>query len=815
MHPRLPLPFRLLGLAFALVALAYPLGAMTEQDRRAHLEWMLKSLPNAPQFNAWQQRTGELPPDFDAFPRNNFLPDPFTFMNGRAVRNASDWTARRTEIRQLLEKWDIGSVPSRATTFKTTVQSETPGNGYVTRVVEIEYGPRADKTTTVTATLTIPQGTGPFPVMIGGAASSLIRRGYIACSYSGSVDAPGTVAQLYPEHDFASMAQVAFTLQTVVDHLLTVPQVDKARIAVTGYSRAGKMALIAAALDERIAAVVAGSTGVGGVTPWRLSGEYGMGEGVESTTRSFPIWFHPRLRFFSGKEDRLPVDGNLIVAMVAPRAILIQYGLNDEVTNTWSHEMVYDSARKVFSLLKQPDRIGLLRVPGFHGSNDVEASLDWLDIQFGRSTATWDNKRLFEWSYAQWLKDSGEKIDPRRYPVRASTDLLSRSGPAITSTADWEKAAAEIRASINAMLGEPPGFYVAPPGGRGRGAAPGTAPGAPPATAGGAARGAAPPPGGAAAAPGAGRGAAPGPNPGQLRPDVPAWVIQRGGNSFGWVEPGRSLAAMRPMTFGYGVTGHLYYPNNTPAGTRLPAVIWLHGYSYPLGYMWVYRSDPHPILALVNAGYAVLAFDQAGFGSRMGEFAPFYKRHPHWSLMGRMVEDTTRAVDALAADPAIDPARISVFGYTIGGTVGLYAAALDPRIKSVVSISGFTPMRTDTQDRGSGGLARYSEERALLPRLGFFLGNESRVPYDFDELIAAIAPRSVLVVEPTMDRATTPADVRQAVTRAKQAYTLYSASDKLTLYEPVDYTRLTTATQDWAVQWMNQIHSPSPVPVVK
>jgi pimeloyl-ACP methyl ester carboxylesterase len=587
--------------------------------------------------------------------------------------------------------------------------------------------------------------------------------------------------------------------------------VDKARIAITGYSRAGKMALIAAALDERIAAVVAGSTGVGGVTPWRLSGEYGMGEGVESTTRSFPIWFHPRLRFFAGKEDRLPVDGNLIVAMVAPRAILIQYGLNDEVTNTWSHEQVYDSARKVFSLLRQPDRIGLLRVPGFHGSNDVEASLDWLDIQFGRSRATWDNKRLFEWSYAQWLRDSGEKVDVRRYPVRTSPDLLSRNGSAIASTADWEKAAAEVRTSINGMLGEPPGFYIAPPGGRGgRGAAPA-------ARAGGAARGAAGARGGAAApgtrggAPGAGRGGPAGPNPGQLRPDVPLWVVQRGGTAFGWVEPGRSLAAMRPMTFGYGVTGHLYYPNNTPAGTRLPAVIWLHGYSYPLGYMWVYRTDTHPILALVNAGYAVLAFDQAGFGSRMGEFAPFYDRHPRWSLMGRMVEDTTRAVDALAADAAIDPDRISVFGYTIGGTVGLYAAALDPRIRSVVSISGFTPMRTDTADRGTGGLARYSEERALLPRLGVFVGNESRLPYDFDEVIAAIAPRSVLVVGPTMDRATTPADVREAIARARSVYALYSAADRLALHEPVDYTRLTNATQDRAVGWMNEIHKPSPV----
>lgn len=708
-------------------------------------------------------------------------------------------TARRAEIRQLLERWQVGTVPPRATTFKTTVQSETPGNGYLTRVVAIDYGPEAGKTTTVTVTLTIPQGPGPFPVMIGGAPSPLIRRGYIACSYTGSVDAPGAIATLYPEYDFRSMGQVAFTLQTVVDHLLTVPQVDKARIALTGYSRAGKMALIAAALDDRIAAVVAGSTGVGGVTPWRYSGEYGTGEGVESTTRSFPIWFHPRLRFFSGKEDRLPVDGNLITAMLAPRAILIQYGVNDEVTNTWSHEQAYYSARQVFSLLRQPDRIGLLRVPGFHGSNDVEASLDWLDIQFGRSTAAWDNKLMFEWSHAQWRKDAGERIDPKRYPVQSGTDLLSRNGSTITSTAEWEKTAAGVRAAINGMLGDAPGFYVTPPGGRG---GRGPAPGGP----GGAARG---------GAPAAGRGAGSGPNPGQQRPDVPAWVIERGGNSFGWVEPGRSLAAMRPMNFGYGVTGHLYYPNNTPAGTRLPAVIWLHGYSYPLGYMWVYRSDPHPILALVNAGYAVLAFDQAGFGSRMAEFAPFYKRHPHWSLMGRMVEDTTRAVDALSADTAIDPARISVFGYTIGGAVGLYAAALDPRIKSVVSISGFTPMRTDTADRGTGGLARYSDERALLPRLGFFIGNESRLPYDFDELIATIAPRPVLVVEPTMDRTTTPADVREAVARARQVYDLYAAADRLTIHEPVDYTRLTAATQDAAVRWMDRIHAPAPVAAAK
>jgi cephalosporin-C deacetylase-like acetyl esterase len=220
----------------------------------------------------------------------------------------------------------------------------------------------------------------------------------------------------------------------------------------------------------------------------------------------------------------------------------------------------------------------------------------------------------------------------------------------------------------------------------------------------------------------------------------------------------------------------------------------------------------HPILALVQAGYAVLAFDQAGFGSRMEEAAPFYNRYPHWSMMGRMVEDAREAVGALAADSKIDPERISIFGYTIGGTVGLYTAALDPRVKAVVSVSGFTPMRTDTADRGTGGIARYFEVHNLIPRLGFFAGHESQIPYDFDGLIAAIAPRPVLIVEPTMDRISTPADVRSAVAQAKKVYSLYNAEDKLALYEPRDFTRLTTATQDWAVNWMNGSQKPAPVP---
>jgi pimeloyl-ACP methyl ester carboxylesterase len=520
------------------------------------------------------------------------------------------------------------------------------------------------------------------------------------------------------------------------------------------------------------------------VLPWRSAGERGFGEGIESTTRSFPTWFVPRLRFFSGREDRLPIDANLLVAMIAPRAALLEWGLNDEVSNSWGDEQAYYSALKVYKLLGQPGRLGLLRVPGFHGANDQEACLDWLDIQFGRSTRVWTNHFLFPWDFDQWRANSKESVDLKRYP-RASTDLLASANGAIGSTADWEAKAAGIRKSAEWMLGdEPPRM----PPGAGRGAFGGRGPagrGAP-AVAG---RGAAP----------AGRG---GGNPGQTTPDLVNWVIQRGGNSFGWLEPAKSQTTSRPVTFGFNARGELYYPSGTPEGAKLPTVIWLHGYSYQLGYMWVYHNDLHPILALVQAGYAVLAFDQSGFGSRMSEAGPFYDRYPHWSQMGRMVEDTRAAIDALEKDSLVDPARIYLFGYSMGGAVGVYTAALDARVKGLVSICGFTPMRSDTAARGTGGVARYSHERGLIPRLGFFVGHEDQIPYDFPELLGALAPRPVLVVQPQLDRDATPADVKAAVEQARKVYALYGSAAKLELQEPWDYNRLPTRTQDEILKWM-------------
>src|SRR5271167_2986865 len=91
--------------AILLAALTHPLPAMTPQERQQYLEKLIQILPDVPSFKQWLEKTGELPPDFHAFPKTNGLPDPLKFLDGRPVRTPSEWKARRTEIRQLLEKY--------------------------------------------------------------------------------------------------------------------------------------------------------------------------------------------------------------------------------------------------------------------------------------------------------------------------------------------------------------------------------------------------------------------------------------------------------------------------------------------------------------------------------------------------------------------------------------------------------------------------------------------------------------------------------------------------------------------------------------
>src|SRR5262249_31720883 len=138
-------------------------------------------------------RTGELPPDFDALPKTNGLPDPLRFLDGRTVKTAEDWKARRAEIFGLEQKYDVGTFPPKPKLDNVVVLSENNANGPLPRTLRLEFGP--DRKATLRAPIPIPAGNGPFPVMIspsinnggaGGFGGAALARGYISAGFAGN-----------------------------------------------------------------------------------------------------------------------------------------------------------------------------------------------------------------------------------------------------------------------------------------------------------------------------------------------------------------------------------------------------------------------------------------------------------------------------------------------------------------------------------------------------------------------------------------------------------------------------------------------------
>ena len=745
---------------------------MTVEERRQYLHKLQQIIPDVKAFDDWLAKTGELPPDFDSLPRVNRLPEPLQFLDGRPVRTSQDWTARRTEIREQFQKYVLGTFPPRPKILRVTTISETQAQGASIRDVNLEF-----ERGKLSVELVIPNGKGPFPVLMGpgvrNMANMALSRGYMCVQYAGSDgqdDSGALRTAMYPDNDLAEIPLRAWGGSIALDYLLTLPEVDKQRVAMTGHSRDGKQALIAAAFDDRISAVIPSSSGAGGTYPYRYGGEKGEAQGVEDLTARFFTWYHPRLRFFTGREDRLPVDGNLLLALVAPRPLLVSYGLNDTVEGSWADEQAYYSALKAYKFLGHPERIGVKTRPGGHaiGAIDHEEYFDWLDIEFGRSDKTWNSNLIYDHDFDRWRTRSGETLDIKKYPERSLDDILKDAkGGTIHSPEDWERKAIEIRKTVGWALGDAPPVVPAPkPSG-----------------------------------PFANRQLPPPPMDEML-----AQVLKTGA-PWGWRKPESDLAAVQTgIRFGQGILGDLFYPASAPSDAKLPTVVYLHSEGYASGYLWsTRRADLNPILALVKAGYAVFAFDQIGFGKRVLDAKHFSDRFPHWSEFGQMVTDTRAAIDAAQANKRVDPEHIYLFGYSMGATLGLYTAALDPRVKGVISVCGFTPMRLDTAEHGAGGIARYSQDHDFMPRLGFFIGQEKRIPYDFHELIGSIAPRPVLVVQPRLDRDANPADVHTAVEQARGVYALYGAAKKLELNEPWDYNRLPEKTLNWIVSdWMSE-----------
>lgn len=137
----------------------------------------------------------------------------------------------------------------------------------------------------------------------------------------------------------------AWALMRGLDLLEQEPAVDPKRVAVTGSSRLGKAALIAGAFDDRFWAVAPNQTGGGGVPLMKRN----FGENAEALVRVFPHWFCKAFRKWAGREKERPMDQHLLLAMVAPRRLLIE-GFCDPFYDTGGEFLAAKAASSAWGL---------------------------------------------------------------------------------------------------------------------------------------------------------------------------------------------------------------------------------------------------------------------------------------------------------------------------------------------------------------------------------------------------------------------------------------------------------------------------------
>jgi fermentation-respiration switch protein FrsA (DUF1100 family) len=335
-------------------------------------------------------------PGVDLLPAIQELPDPFQMASGRRVASVKDWSRRREEIKAMLLYYQYGHLaPPAPVTAHETSSRKLQVAGALERQLLMGIG--ADQKVTFRLILTIPDGKGPFPAIVKGdlcweriseaMVEAAVKRGYAVAEFDRTEIAPDSadrtkgVHALYPDYDWSTLGAWAWGFHRTVDYLIKQDFVDPKRIAVTGHSRGGKAALLAGALDERIALTAPNDSGCGGAGCYRVLGP--KSEDIGAITSRFPFWFHPRFKDFVGQVEKMPFDQHFLRALVAPRALLSTEALGDLWANPIGTQVSYTAARQVFEYLGAGERTGIFFREGKHEQNteDWGALLDFADLQ--------------------------------------------------------------------------------------------------------------------------------------------------------------------------------------------------------------------------------------------------------------------------------------------------------------------------------------------------------------------------------------------------------------------------------------------------
>ncbi len=229
------------------------------------------------------------------------------------------------------------------------------------------------------------------------------------------------------------------------------------------------------------------------------------------------------------------------------------------------------------------------------------------------------------------------------------------------------------------------------------------------------------------------------------------------------------------------VPAWLLVPTGTSA--KLPAMLCLHqtiaiGKDEPVGLGK--QESKQQAQHLVKRGYVCLAPDYPSFGEYQYDFKAAFKAGDYASGTMKAIWNNMRAIDLLESLPEVDKARIGAIGHSLGGHNALFTAAFDERIKVTVTSCGFCSFAKYY----GGNLKGWTSDR-YMPRIAAEYGNDpKRVPFDFADVLSAIAPRAVFVMAPTRDSNFDVEGVKDVVKAVTPVYERLTASDKLKAIHP-------------------------------
>lgn len=195
----------------------------------------------------------------------------------------------------------------------------------------------------------------------------------------------------YPGYDWGLLRAWAWGASRIADYLETDPTIDRTKMIITGVSRTGKSAMVAAAFDERLmgAPVV---TGGGGVGAYRFAGP-GDSETLDLMQRKYPNWFSPNLHEFWGHVDKLPFDEHWFLALCAPRPFVALEGDSDAISWPDAVKQSILAARAAYALYGAEDKLGVHYSRHGHAftGDDWTAMLNFADRHLlGKAPCTFD-----------------------------------------------------------------------------------------------------------------------------------------------------------------------------------------------------------------------------------------------------------------------------------------------------------------------------------------------------------------------------------------------------------------------------------------